>query len=205
MKKKLISFLIGIVVLIGLGTTIAVQHNQIEKINSELVVATNNYKAYEAEASELKDKTLEFQLTVDQLNNSNDSLVRKLNSVRKDLKVKDKYIEELKYIASENQKKDSIFIKDTIFIKDVAIDTLISDEWSSLNLQLRYPNLIVADYSFKNEVSVISSVERVTVDPPKKCWLGRLFQKKHNVVKIDVIESNPYCEIKEQKFINIVE
>lgn len=128
MKKKLISFLIGIVVLIGLGTTIAVQHNQIEKINSELVVATNNYKAYEAEASELKDKTLEFQLTVDQLNNSNDSLVRKLNSVRKDLKVKDKYIEELKYIASENQKKDSIFIKDTIFIKDVAIDTLISDE-----------------------------------------------------------------------------
>lgn len=128
MKKKLISFLIGVVVLIGLGTTIAVQHNQIEKINSELVVATNNYKAYEAEASELKDKTLEFQLTVDQLNNSNDSLVRKLNSVRKDLKVKDKYIEELKYIASENQKKDSIFIKDTIFIKDAAIDTLISDE-----------------------------------------------------------------------------
>lgn len=128
MKKKLISFLIGIVVLIGLGTTIVMQHNQIKKINSELVVATNNYKAYEAEASELKDKTLEFQLTVDQLNNSNDSLVRKLNSVRKDLKVKDKYIEELKYIASENQKKDSIFIKDTIFIKDAAIDTLISDE-----------------------------------------------------------------------------
>lgn len=128
MKKKLISFLIGIVVLIGLGTTIVMQHNQIKKINSELVVATNNYKAYEAEASELKDKTLEFQLTVDQLNNSNDSLVRKLNSIRKDLKVKDKYIEELKYIASENQKKDSIFIKDTVFIKDTAIDTLISDE-----------------------------------------------------------------------------
>lgn len=128
MKKKLISFLIGIVVLAGLGTTIAVQHNQIEKINNELIVATNNYKAYEAEASNLKDKTLEFQLTVDQLNNSNDSLVRKLNSVRKDLKVKDKYIEELKYIASENQKRDSIVIKDTIFIKDVQVDTLISDE-----------------------------------------------------------------------------
>jgi hypothetical protein len=60
------------------------------------------------------------------------------------------------------------------------------------------------DYSFKNETLVIMHDSRVTVDPPKKCWLGRLFQKKQTIVEIDVAEQNPYCTVKNQKFIKIV-
>ena len=45
---------------------------------------------------------------------------------------------------------------------------------------------------------------RVTVDPPKKCWLGRLFQKKQTIVEVDVVEQNPYCTIKNQKFVKVV-
>lgn len=205
MKTKLIIGLIAILTLMGLVATIVIQNNKIEDLNNDLITATTNVKAYEEEASQLRDKTIQFQLTVDQLNNSKDSLINKLNNTRKEIKVKDKKIKELEYIASLNQKKDSILIRDTIFVRDAVLDTLVNDKWASLKLHLEYPNIVVADYSFNNETSVITSTERVTVDPPKKCWLARLFQKKQDIVVVKVVQENPYCTTKEQKFINVIE
>ena len=71
-------------------------------------------------------------------------------------------------------------------------------------MRAEYPNFLDVDYSFKNETLVVMHDSRVTVDPPKKCWLARLFQKKQTIVEIDVVQENPYCVNKEQKFIKVV-
>ena len=65
--------------------------------------------------------------------------------------------------------------------------------------------MVVANYSFRNESLVTTYLKKETIDPPHKCALIRLFQKKHNVIHVEVLEQNPYCETKEQKFINIVD
>lgn len=128
-KIKLIIASIIACILVGLGLTVYFQSQKIKKINSELSVAVINEKAYAAENSSLKERTIQFQLTVDQLNNSNDSLIQKLNDARKQLKIKDKNIKELQYIASLNQKKDSIIVRDTIFRNpEFKLDTLFGDE-----------------------------------------------------------------------------
>ena len=193
---------------IGLGITVWQQSTKIQRLNNDLIVAVNNNKAYEAERDSLKDNTIQFQFTIDQINHSNDSLVNKINDIRKQVKVKDKQISELQYFASVNSKRDTIYLKehatDTIFQVGVAIDTLIGDDWSRLAIRAEYPNILDVDYSFKNETLVVMHDSRVTVDPPKKCWLARLFQKKQTIVEIDVVQENPYCENKEQKFIKIV-
>ena len=168
-KTKIIIGLICLLACIGLGITIKIQSDKITRLKNELVIASNNNKAYEAENSTLNGKLIEFQLTKEQLNASNDSLVRKLNDVRKQLGIKDKQISQLQYLASINQKADTVFVKDTIFQYGVAIDTLIGDDWSYLKLHAEYPNLISADYSFKNSTSILTHISRVTVDPPKKC------------------------------------
>ena len=193
---------------IGLGITVWQQSTKIQRLNNDLIVAVNNNKAYEAERDSLKDNTIQFQFTIDQINHSNDSLVNKINDIRKQVKVKDKQISELQYFASVNSKRDTIYLKehatDTIFQVGVAIDTLIGDDWSRLAIRAEYPNILDVDYSFKNETLVVMHDSRVTVDPPKKCWLARLFQKKQTIVEIDVVQENPYCENKEQKFIKVV-
>lgn len=212
MKWK-IKFIIGAIIaaiIIGLGTTTAIMNNRINELNQEVAEAVTNIKAYELENSALKDDTIEFQYTIEQLNYSKDSLNQKINKLRKELKIKDKDIQKLQYKLSENQKKDSIvFIHDTLFRESVKIDTVIRDDWSKLNLKLEYPNVVVAEYSFKNESLVTTYLKKETVDPPHKCALIRLFQrlfpKKHNVIHVEVREQNPYCETKEQKFINIVD
>ena len=206
MKKiKIIIGSIVAAIIVGLGTTTAVMSNRINKLNCEIAEATTNIKAYELENSALKDDTIEFQYTIEQLNYSKDSLNQKINKLRKELKIKDKDIQKLQYIVSENSKKDSVFIHDTIFREKVKVDTTMGDNWSKLHLQLEFPNIVVANYSFRNESLVTTYLKKETINPPHKCALIRLFQKKHNVIHVEVLEQNPYCETKEQKFINIVD
>ena len=206
MKKiKIIIGSIVAAIIVGLGTTTAVMSNRINKLNCEIAEATTNIKAYELENSALKDNTIEFQYTIEQLNYSKDSLNQKINKLRKELKIKDKDIQKLQYIVSENSKKDSVFIHDTIFREKVKVDTIMGDNWSKLHLQLEFPNIVVANYSFRNESLVTTYLKKETIDPPHKCALIRLFQKKHNVIHVEIHEQNPYCETKEQKFINIVD
>ena len=65
--------------------------------------------------------------------------------------------------------------------------------------------MVVANYSFRNESLVTTYLKKETIKPPHKCTLIRLFQKKHKIIHVEVHEQNPYCEIKEQKFINIID
>lgn len=204
-----IKFWIGVIILailVSLGVTICIQSRQIKALRSDLSTAVINNKAYEAQNDSLINKNIEFNYTVAQLNFSQDSLIKVLNDARKELKIKDRNIEELQYIASQSRKVDSIYVRDTIF-RDVNfnMDTLIADEWAKLQLHLQYPNNINADYSFKNETLVISSSKYETIEPPHKCWLIRLFQKKHHITEVEVIQNNPYCENDLHKHIKIVD
>ena len=164
-------YIIGILIatLIGLGVAIKLQSDKIKQLNTELLVSTNNNKAYEAERDSLRNNAIQFQFTMDQLKHSKDSLINRINEIRKQVNAKDKQISELQYFASINNKRDSIIVRDTIFQKGVVLDTLIGDDWSQLAIRAEYPNLLDVDYSFKNETLVVMHDSRVTVDPPKKC------------------------------------
>lgn len=205
-KIKLITGIVITAIIIALSTTIVIMNNRINVLNYEISNAITNIKAYELENSALRDNTIEFKYTIEQLNYSKDSLNQRINKLRKDLKIKDKDIQKLQYMLSENQKKDSIvFVHDTLFRENIKVDTTLSDNWSKLHLQLEYPNTVLAEYSFKNESLVTTYIKRETVNPPHKCAFIRWFQKKHKVIHVEIHEQNPYCEIKEQRFINIVD
>lgn len=205
-KIKLIIGIVITAIIIALSTTIVIMNNRINVLNYEISNAITNIKAYELENSALRDDTIEFKYTIEQLNYSKDSLNYRINELRKDLKIKDKDIQKLQYMLSENQKKDSIvFVHDTLFRENIKVDTTLSDNWSKLHLQLEYPNTVLAEYSFKNESLVTTYIKRETVNPPHKCAFIRWFQKKHKVIHVEINEQNPYCEIKEQRFINIID
>ena len=205
-KIKLIIGIVITAIIIALSTTIVIMNNRINILNYEISNAITNIKAYELENSALRDDTIEFKYTIEQLNYSKDSLNQRINKLRKDLKIKDKDIQKLQYMLSENQKKDSIvFIHDTLFRENIKVDTTLNDNWSKLHLQLEYPNTVLAEYSFKNESLVTTYIKRETVNPPHKCAFIRWFQKKHKVIHVEINEQNPYCEIKEQRFINIID
>lgn len=206
MKARLTLILLLVVLVLGLAFSALLV--RIKALQAEYSEAMNNYKAYEElfarRLDTLNKKNYELKLTKEQLNYSRDSIIQKLNDVRKELKIKDKNIQRLEYILTQTTIYDSVFFTDTIFKDNVKIDTTLADKWRTLNLQLEYPNRIDIESTFNNELSVIVSGEKQTIKPPSKIFFVRWFQKKQVMVKVDVVDSNPYASVKEQRFVEII-
>lgn len=198
---------IGIIsIIVGLIFTISTQSSNIRNLKKELAISTANEKALFEDNSSLQNKKRTLQLTVDQLNHLNDSIIMKMNETRKELKVKDKYIQSLEYQLSEASKTDTIVFRDTLFREsNFQLDTTMMDKWYSLNLQLKYPSTIIASPKFISERYVVQSFRKEPIKIAKKCWIGRVFQRKHIVLETEVVEKSPYIINKKEKYIKIID
>lgn len=198
-------FIIAGVIIAAMVFSIAILSSRNKILNERLSVSISNEKAYAYENSILKDKNRVFQFTVDQLEYYNDSLLTKMNDVRKELQIKDEDLKQMQYLLSEAQKKDTVIFRDTLFRDPlIKVDTLLGDKWYQMKLGLRYPSTIITEPKFISEKYIIVDYRKETIDPPKKCFLARWFQKKHKVAEVEVVEKNPYIVNKQQRFIEIV-
>ena len=204
MVKKYIR--IGIVILVSLlAISTYTLYTNNKKLKEEISISMSNQKAFIAENSSLKEENRVFKFTIEQLNHYNDSILQKMNEVRKELKIKNKDLKQMQYLLSESQKKDTIVFRDTLFREPtLKIDTLLGDRWYQMKLGLRYPSTIITEPKFVSEKYVIVDYKKETINPPKKCAIARWFQKKHKVIEVEVVEKNPYIENKQQRFIEIV-
>ena len=197
--------LIYIGILAALILMVCVSIRKCQDIQDKLDIATANIKAYDMQLSDEKGKNTAYQFTIDQLNYFQDSILTELNATRKELKIKDSKLKSLQYISSSFSKTDTVVIEDTIF-KDTAfsLDTIIGDDWYSVNLGLKYPSTIAVTPEFKSVKHVVISTKKETVNPPKKFFLFRWFQRKHQVIQVDVVEKNPYSGDSESRYIEII-
>ena len=203
MKKYLVISLIILTVLLTVCSYIL--HLSNKSLKEELEIFSSNQKAFIAENSSLKNENLMFRLSIEQLEYYNDSLFMKINEVREELKIKDKNLKQMQYLLSEAQKKDTVIFRDTIFNSPtLKIDTTLGDQWYKLKLGLIYPSTIIVNPSFTSEKYIITSYKKETVNPPKRCFIARWFQRKHEIVEVEVVEKNPYIENKRQRFVEIL-
>ena len=204
MVKKYIR--IGIVILVSLlAISTYTLYTNNKRLKEEISISMSNQKAFIAENSSLKEENRVFKFTIEQLNHYNDSILQKMNEVRKELKIKDRDLKQMQYLLSAAQKKDTIVFRDTLFREPtLKIDTLLGDRWYQMKLELRYPSTIITEPKFVSEKYVIVDYKKETINPPKKCAIARWFQKKHKVVEVEVVEKNPYIENKQQRFTEIV-
>lgn len=176
------------------------------RLNHEYKIAAENIKAYDAQLSGLEGNNRVLKLTVEQLNYFNDSIIKKMKVVQKELGIKDKRLQQLQYEASHAQRTDTIILKDTLFRDpQLRLDTIVGDKWFKTNLHLEFPSTIALKPEIELEKYTFINGKRETVNPPKKFFLFRWFQKKHTVVEVNVREMNPYVKDKTQRFIQIIE
>ena len=199
MGRKIIVAIAGILLIFSIGL-----YTKYRSIQNELLTTKSNEKALLLDNANLGNKNRELQLTTEQLEYFNDSILKKLKEVKRELNIKDKDLKSLQYISSVATKVDTIVMRDTIFKENYRIDTVISNDWYRLKLGLYYPNEVIVNPTFKSEKYIVLSYRKETIDPPKKCWLLRLFQKKHKVVEVNIVEKNPYINNENSKFIEIV-
>lgn len=163
-----------------------------------------NVEAYEQLNSSLNQDIKEFQLTINDLKASKDSINQRLVSQIEKMKIKDKTIQSLQYTTSIANKTDTITLSDTIFREPVAIDTIVGDNWYNMKLELKYPSTIITEPTFRSEKYVVIHTKKEYDKKPSKIFFIRWFQKKHTTVVVEMEEKNPYIENNESRFIQIV-
>ena len=205
MVKKYIRIGIGILMSL-LAVSIYTLYNRNQDLEEEISVSMSNQKAFIADNSSLKEENRVFKFTVEQLNYYNDSILQKMNDVRKELRIKDDNLKQMQYLLSEATKKDTIVFRDTLFREPTLnIDTLVGDKWYNIRLGLKYPNLITTNPTFISEKYIIVNKKKETINPPKKFFLFRWFQRKHWVMEVHIKEKNPYIKEVNNKFVEIIE
>lgn len=202
LNKKVLIIILAIS-LLTIGYIFLINYNI--KLKSNYNTAVINNKAFISQLDKSQKEKIVFQTTIEQLHLFNDSITEKLLETQKQLKIKDKEIKQLAYISSLIEKTDTIIFRDTIFKdKSIKIDTTIGDKWVTNNLHLQYPNTISIDTKVNSEKNVLIYAKKETVNPPKKFFLFRLFQKKHTIIKVIVNEENPYIINENNTFYQII-
>lgn len=199
MKKYII---ILILILIGAIAYLSYQNKQ---LTTKYETSIENVKAYDAQLSGLEGDNRVLKLTVEQLNYFNDSIIKKMKVVQKELGIKDKRLQQLQYEVSHAQRTDTIILKDTLFRDpQLRLDTIVGDKWLKTNLHLEFPSTIALKPEIELERYTFINGKRETVNPPKKFFLFRWFQKKMTVVTVTVKEKNPYVKNKESRYVEII-
>lgn len=172
-------------------------------LRKDIGVYDNNFKALTLERDSIKKEAIAYKFSVEQLEYLNDSIIDNLNDMRVKLNIKENQLLQMQNIKTEVTIRDSVFFKDTVFKTSfVKIDTVISDDWYSLAISLD-KNKLNIETKYKSDLCVFAKNSREILGTPKKCAVGRWFQRKHNVIRVEVIDRNPYSVIKEQKFVII--
>ena len=164
----------------------------------------NTIKSLVLEKQESHNSILAYKLNIESLKYLNDSVINKLDSLRTQLNIKDKQLLQLQNIKNEIKTKDSIVFRDTIFRDTlIKLDTTLSNQWYTVKVNMLYPNTLKLEASYKSDISVVAYSNKEILGVPKKCFIGRIFQKKYKTIRVEVVDNNPYSEIKNSKFVII--
>lgn len=181
--------------------TIFVQHNQLQKKDTEINRITSNIRTYQDIVSNNQNNNRTLQLTIEELNHSNDSLLLQLKQTQKELKIKDKNLTDASVINTE--------IKDSVktVIKKEAIDFKEELKLNPLTTIIveRKDSILTAKIDIKNQQTIFVT-ENKEYKNTYKNWLVRFFHfdfKKIYIKNYQIVNSNPLIKVTDTRVIEI--
>lgn len=179
----------------------------LRRSNEQYKDVVMNEKTLLMMSDSVKTQNRVLELSMSKLKYTKDSLVTDLMEMQHELGIKDKKIEQLMNVSSELKHSDTLFLHDTTILDDDAVfvlDTMMGDNWVQNIVHLELPGYIAITTKAESEKMVILSLQKETVNPPKKFFLARWLQKKYKYIKADIRDKNPYITEKKNIFIQTV-
>lgn len=190
---------VAVIIISVLTAIVFLQHNQIEKKNKQIDKVTNNYLFYQ-EQYDYKDKeTRLLKLNINEFKETSDSLIQHLNTVKKELKIKDNQLKQAQMQNQEIKLDTTIVVKDDDFIKEIKPNDLTS------LIIIKKDSILTAKLNIINEQSLFISSKREYKNVYKN-WFQRLIHfdyKKRNIYKYQIHNSNSIIKITKSRLIEI--
>lgn len=201
MKDKLLITLFALIILLCAALFYFV--SKCDRVANERDQYASLTKSYSRVIMDSDNERTVFRMRISDLEGTGDSLICILDSMRREIGIRDKRLREMHHRVTYVERTDTIYLSDSIFIS--RLDTTITDGWVSTQLKIEVPNKITHSVSVRNQTDLFVTTKRETVNPPRKFFLFRLFQKKHLVVTVVAKEGNPWCRTAESRHVEIVD
>lgn len=176
-------------------------YNGYEKAQEELQKLSNNLVYYQNLTSNIETENRTLQLTVDQLQNSRDSVINKLSEQAKQLDIKDKELVQAQY--QKQLVKDSIKVivhETNINFKEV----LKMNEQTFITVS-RTDSILDVKLDLTNEQFLYIKKKKVYRNQYKNGWVRfwHFDWKKVEVNEYQIHNSNPIIKVKETRVIEL--
>lgn len=181
--------------------TIFVQHNQLQKKDTEINRITSNVRTYQDIVSNNQNNNRTLQLTIEELNHSNDSLLLQLKQTQKGLKIKDKNLTNASVINTE--------IKDSVktVIKKEAIDFKEELKLNPLTTIIveRKDSILTAKIDLKNQQTIFVEEKKEYLNQYKNGFIRFLHfdWKRIRTRKYTIKNSNPIIKVINTRVVEI--
>lgn len=181
--------------------TIFIQHNQLQEKNVELNRATSNVRAYQNLVSNNQERNRTLQLTIEELNHSNDSLLLQLKQTQKELKIKDKNLTDASVINTE--------IKDSVktVIKKEAVDF---EEELRLNplttiIVRRKDSILTAKIDLKNQQTILIYKKKEYKNFYKNGWVRfwHFDWRRIETKEYQIVNTNPLIKVTGTRIVEV--
>lgn len=192
--KVLAVFIIGI-----FAAFVVLQHNQLKDKNKEIDRLNNNILYYQEQQDTLQNDNRVLRLTVDEFKDSKDSIVQQLNSVRKELNIKDKQLEQAQ---SQTQQ---IIVDTAIVVKENNFKEVIRPNELTSIIIAKIDSILTAKIDIKNTQTLFLSSKKVYKRQYKN-WFRRLLKfdfKKQRVYRYTIKNSNELIKVTDTKLITL--
>lgn len=183
-----------------LTAAIFVLSSQLKNKNEEINRLSNNIQAYEQIVSNKEENNRVLQLTINELNNSKDSLIQQVNEVKKELKVKDKNLKQVQVINT--------VIKDTI-TKVITRDrdfseTLKLNPLTTIKVN-RTDSILTAKIDIQNQQILFVEEKKVYKNKYKNGWVRfwHFDWKKIRIRQYQIENSNPLIKVTDTRIVEL--
>ena len=193
---------LAVTFIIGLAAFCFYQSKKIQVLDERLGQVTNNYEYYQSLTSRLRDDNRTLQLKVVDLNNSNDSLLQTAKEVQKELKIKDKNLQQVQVINTEM--KDTItkiITKEVDFKEDLKLNPL-----TTITVE-RKDSILTAILDLRNS-QVLFVEEKKEYRNKYKNGFQRFLHfdwKKDRIRKYQIYNSNDLIKVTDTRIVEVTE
>lgn len=196
------NFNVVAVIIISIFTAIIfIQSNQLKVKNSEIDRLNNNVQFYQEQADDANGNYKILKLTINELNNSKDSVINELVNVKNELKIKDKQLQQAQSQKQQIKLDTTIVVKDNDFYQEIKPNNLTSI------IIAKKDSILTTKVDIQNTQTGFLKVSRVYKNTYKN-FFSRLFHfdfKKKNQYDFTIHNSNNLIKVTDTRLIEITE
>lgn len=190
---------IVIAVLLALGIYSYYITTRLHTTQKELDRIENNLTYYQNLQSTIQEENRVLQLTIDDLTNTNDSILNKLENTRKELNIKDKQLQSEAYVKT--------VIKDSIrtVVKEKDFNALLTlNELTNVTVS-KTDSILNVKLDITNEQFLYVRKRKVYKNKYKNGWqrFWHFDWKKIEVSDYQIHNSNPIIKVKETRVVEL--